>query len=335
MPANVGDVDFDLHSRVAAWIGASGLLLLALSPLFMWIKFGSGGVIGIRGDGKIVLAVTVLAMLAFGVAVLGKKHFPSLLLASQAWASIAVFWMAGLIWRVGGVFDAPEIRDNPFVGMLASQVSPGGGLYLGLIGALLAGGGIGFLAVRAFSPTGEMHLYCISQGSAEVVGILIALSLGATHGKGTSVDPDRPSRVSLRGEIGAQEESAEGRMVGSHFENAAYIAESLELCDVTAKYMDSLLDGRVPGVLFKLRNKGDRSLDEVEVSVFFKGANGNIIAEEKFHPVLVTEYSYSGSKSLKPGDAWQIFHWAKSIPTEWIEGAVDASITDIRFSGSG
>jgi hypothetical protein len=65
---------------VAAWIGAVGLLLLALSPLFMWLKFGSGGVIGIRGDGKIVLAVTVLAMLAFGVAVLAKKHFRSLLL---------------------------------------------------------------------------------------------------------------------------------------------------------------------------------------------------------------------------------------------------------------
>jgi hypothetical protein len=242
--------------------------------------------------------------------------------------------MVGLIWRVGAIFDNPDIRDNLFADMLASQVAPGGGLYLGLIGALLAGGGIGFLAVRAFSPTGKTHLYYISQGSAVVVGILIALSLGAMPGKGTSIDPDRPSRVSLRGEIGAQEENVAGRKIRSHSENAAYIAESLELCDVTAKYMDSLLDGRVPGVLFKLRNKGDRSLDEVEVSVFFKDANGNIIAEEKFHPVLVTEYSYSGNKSLKPGDAWQMFYWAKSVPTEWIEGAVDASITDIRLSGS-
>jgi len=135
----------------------------------------------------------VLALVGFGVSILRKKRIRSLLLASQAWASIAAFWMAGLIWKAGGMFDDPEIRDNPFAGMLASQVSPGSGLYLGLIGALLAAGGLGFLAVRALSLTGKAHLYYISQGCAVVLGIAILLLVGPTRTTGGSSGAERPS----------------------------------------------------------------------------------------------------------------------------------------------
>ena len=339
MSPKVADVDLDLQSRIAAWMGAAGLLLLALSPLFKWMKFGSGGVIGIRGDGKIVLAATVLALLTFGVPVLAKRQFGSLLLASQAWASVAVFWMAGLIWKVGGIFDDPDISDNPFAGILASQVSPGSGLYLGLIGALIAAGALGFIAVRSLSLRGKRHLYYISQGCAALLGILIVFFVRPTDAKRPSIDAERPSGVSFGGEIGAREEERSRQEDQEQSERAAYIANNLELYDVTVKYMDSLLDGRVPGVLFKLRNMGDRSLDKVEVTVFFKDVNGKIIAEEEFLPVLVTEYSFSGdNKPLKPGYIWQMdrgkFYSPKSVPSEWLEGAVDVSITDIRFSGS-
>lgn len=116
-----------------------------------------------------------------------------------------------------------------------------------------------------------------------------------------------------------------------------YISQNLELYEVVAKYMDSFLDGRVPGVLFKVRNRGERSLDMVEVTFFFKDANGDILAEEDFLPVFVSDYSFSGdSKPLKPGYVWQMekgkFYTAKSVPNEWHEGSVEAVITDIRFT---
>ena len=117
----------------------------------------------------------------------------------------------------------------------------------------------------------------------------------------------------------------------------AYIAEHLELYDVNATYKDAVLSGRVPGVLFKLRNNGDRSLDRVQVTVYFKDANDNIIAEERYTPVLVTEYNFSGdNQPLKAGYIWQNekgkFYAAKRVPSEWQEGNVEARITEIRFA---
>ena len=101
--------------------------------------------------------------------------------------------------------------------------------------------------------------------------------------------------------------------------------------------MDAVLDGRVPGVRFKLRNKGDKTLDKVKVVVLFKDAFGAVIAEQDYHPVLVSEYSFSGdNKPLKPGYIWQMeqgkFYKAKSVPSEWKEGSAEAKITEIRFA---
>jgi hypothetical protein len=115
-----------------------------------------------------------------------------------------------------------------------------------------------------------------------------------------------------------------------------YIVESLELYDFKARYMNAVLDGRVPGVTFKIKNNGDRSLERVKVVVFFKDAAGSVIAEEDYVPVSVSKYNLSGdNKPLKPGYIWQQergkFYTAKSIPSEWKEGAAEAKITEIRF----
>ena len=115
---------------------------------------------------------------------------------------------------------------------------------------------------------------------------------------------------------------------------ADYIAEHLELYDLSAKYRDLLLSGRVPGVLFKLRNKGERSLDRIKVVVYFEDAKGSVLAEEDFLPVGVSRFS--DDKPLKPGYIWQMeqgkFYAAESVPSEWKEGAVSAKVTDIEFS---
>lgn len=123
--------------------------------------------------------------------------------------------------------------------------------------------------------------------------------------------------------------------IKSFEEKQAYI-KNVVLYDLKARYYKTYLEEKVPGVEFKLKNKGDRTLKEVEVTVYFKDVNGTIIAEEDYHPVFVTEYSFSGdNKPLKPNYVWQMqrgkFYKADSVPSEWKEGAVSAKITNIEF----
>jgi hypothetical protein len=103
--------------------------------------------------------------------------------------------------------------------------------------------------------------------------------------------------------------------------------KNLEIYDVKAHYYDTVLNGRTPGVEFKIKNNGTKTLDEVKVTVYFKDAKGNTIAEEDYTPVLVSSFSLSNNKPLRPNYIWQMergkFFDAKSVPSEWKEGDSD------------
>lgn len=75
-------------------------------------------------------------------------------------------------------------------------------------------------------------------------------------------------------------------------EKQAYI-DKVVLYDLEAGYYETFLEKRIPGVRFKLKNAGDRSLKKVKVTVYFKDASGTVIHEEDYHPILVTEFSFS------------------------------------------
>jgi hypothetical protein len=165
------DAERDIHYKIAAWISGGALFLLALSPFFNWITFGAGGVPGIKGDGKFVLALSIASIVA--VAVYTRKRFSLLILITQAWATISVFWMSGLIWKVASIPDETEIKHNPFAAMFATQISPGAGLYMGLIGGLVAAGSLGFIIVRHLRETGVLRHYYITQGIAVALGIAL------------------------------------------------------------------------------------------------------------------------------------------------------------------
>jgi hypothetical protein len=89
-------------------------------------------------------------------------------------------------------------------------------------------------------------------------------------------------------------------------------------------------------VEFKIKNNGAETLSEVDVTVYFKDGKGNTIAEESYYPVLVGRL-FSDSKPLKPNYIWQMergkFYSAKSVPSEWKEGAAEIRITDLQFEG--
>ena len=136
--------------------------------------------------------------------------------------------------------------------------------------------------------------------------------------------------------VNAQESIGEVKSEIKQIEEKQSYIDNVVLYDLQSRCYETYLEKRVPGVEFKIKNKGNRTLKEVKVTVYFKDASGTIIAEKTYHPVLVTKYSFSGdNKPLKPNYIWQMergkFYKADSVPTEWKEGAVSAKITNIEF----
>lgn len=148
----------------------------------------------------------------------------------------------------------------------------------------------------------------------------------STFGPPTTTRTDAP-------ESGVSVASASTDVDEATAEEAAYIAEHVELYELQARYYDSVLDGRVPGVTFKIRNNGDRTLTMVRVRVVFRDENDQPIAEEEYTPV--SSYSYTGSTVLRPNYIWQNernrFYTASQVPSEWRSGNAVASIVEIEF----
>ena len=114
----------DTPFKIAASAAGVGLLLLAVSPLFNWTNIASGGVIGLKEDGKVVLGITVVAMAACIAALIRKKLLMPVVLSVQAWGTIAVFWMVARIWKVGSSVDSFASNDNPFAAMFRMRKRP-------------------------------------------------------------------------------------------------------------------------------------------------------------------------------------------------------------------
>jgi len=85
------------------------------------------------------------------------------------------------------------------------------------------------------------------------------------------------------------------------------------------------------GVFGEIKNLGNRSLKEVEITIYFLDKNGKPIFEETYHPVLVTEYSFGDrNKPLKPNYTRKFGYSTDDVPSDWAK-KVQAKITDIEF----
>ena len=120
------------------------------------------------------------------------------------------------------------------------------------------------------------------------------------------------------------------------YQNKLDYIEHVALYDLESKFYKTFSERKVPGVKFKLKNNGDRLLREVEVTVYFKDHTGTVVAEERYHPVMGMNESYSGNQVLKKNYIWQMeegnFYKADGVPTEWREGSVDAKVTNLKFA---
>ena len=112
----------------------------------------------------------------------------------------------------------------------------------------------------------------------------------------------------------------------------AYMA-TLELKNLTVGKGKKFLFGSPdPGLFATLTNKGDKTLDEVEITVYFYNAKGAIVSEKKLFPISVSKYRPGRDNDpLKPQKSKKIGYLVKEFaPSSWA-GKVQMRVTDIVF----
>lgn len=88
--------------------------------------------------------------------------------------------------------------------------------------------------------------------------------------------------------------------------------------------------GRI-GVFGEIKNNGDRTLRQVEVTAYCLDKNDKIVFEKTYHPVLVTEYSFMGDNMpLKPNYSRRFGYKLDDAPSDWSK-KVKVTVTDIEF----
>jgi hypothetical protein len=85
------------------------------------------------------------------------------------------------------------------------------------------------------------------------------------------------------------------------------------------------------GVFGEVKNTGDRTLKEVEITIYCLDSEGKAIFEKVSQPVLVSDFSISGSNQpLKPGYSRQFGVKLSDAPSEWSK-KVEVKVTSLQF----
>lgn len=323
-----------MTSRNIAFIGAVLLLFGLFTPI---VTMPIVGTVNMFGNGSNPTALALLAAALVGAALAFKERTADLIWPGATASGIVIYSFVRLQYAMAQMRESlRELADNPFGGFMAGAMqavqiqwgwlilAAGAGLilYAGLQGA------VGKFKLR--KPTDNA-------GRAVVAVSVIALLIGPAQDlwgllSRPSVDP----AVAASSIASASPTASEP--VGPTAEERTYISQNLSLYDVKSQYYDSMLDGRVPGVDFKIKNNGNRTLNKITVRVVFYDANNKPIAEESYFPVIVSSYGYGYGNSntpLRPNYIWQQergqFYTAKNVPTEWKTGSASATITEVEF----
>ncbi len=85
------------------------------------------------------------------------------------------------------------------------------------------------------------------------------------------------------------------------------------------------------GVFGEVKNTGERTLKEVEITIYCLGRDGEAIFEKTYHPVLVSELSFGdASQPLKPGYSRGFGVKLDDAPSEWAK-KVSVRVTRVEF----
>ena len=84
------------------------------------------------------------------------------------------------------------------------------------------------------------------------------------------------------------------------------------------------------GVFGELKNRGNRTLRAVAITVYYLDKEGNGIHEKTYYPVLVTEELNGDHQPLKPNYGKTFWYRIDGAPSDWAK-KVKVAVTDVEF----
>ncbi|MBA37485.1 MAG: hypothetical protein CMN61_03345 [Sphingobium sp.] len=298
------------------------------------------GTMNLMGGGTNWFALSVLALAIIAGALAFRANERDVIFPGAAIAVMLIYRFGMLQWHISEMrSQLDELKDNPFAGIAEAAM---GGVQLQWGWLVLAAGAaaIIYAGVQARKAE-EIGVFARPDSNATKTAALSAVLMLAVLGyemvlMATAMTSDGAAPLSSDPTSTAAT-PVDAQAVQASREQAEYIAKYLKVYDLRARYFDSMLDGRVPGVEFKIKNNGNRTLNKVTVRVVFQDKEGRPIAEEEYYPVLVTSSGFGDDNTpLRPNYIWQQesgkFYSAKKVPNEWEPGRATATITEIEFA---
>lgn len=132
--------------------------------------------------------------------------------------------------------------------------------------------------------------------------------------------------------------SGEAQTVSSSVENPVekeYAENLVEIVNLETKWHEDILYGdKVAGYTFELKNKGNKDIKYLTVTIYFKDKSGNNIAEASLTPINPS--GIFDNEPLKANYSWKMdtgtYYQAKDVSKDWVEGSAEAVITELRFA---
>lgn len=113
--------------------------------------------------------------------------------------------------------------------------------------------------------------------------------------------------------------------------------KKVEITEFKTKRIDTYTEKQKPAYRVAVKNNGDRSLKEVEVTVYFLDKYGKRIFEDSYTIVLVSKFAMYGRNNdpLKPGYVREMKkgNWITldNSLDDWAEAKAEVEVTDIEF----
>lgn len=282
-----------------------------------------------RGDGVIIL---VLA--AFSVFLTLNKRYKFLLFTGGVSLAILAFTFITFQVRMSQMQSQMKesMKDNPFGGLgeaMLSTVQIQWGWAILIVGAalLIVAALLKEMASETASKINDSVLYAVLGVIAVGWLGLIAYSFLAA--------PSTPNALS-------NANSNKGRQLQNQRTSSNTSSDTLSSSPEEVAYVSNVVISKVeveqtilnePGVFGEVKNNGDKTLDEVEITIYFLDKQGNPVSEKTYSPINASarNFGMSDTSALKPKYSRKFGYKADDAPSDWSK-KVTVQVTKVQFA---